>query len=173
MDDLMDILKLLVLPCRCYHDVIEEYFEHPTSYESEPFCNNQCSFCDGTYANMCGPVSKARLIALLTTSVFENGKVSAMSLLSMISSPSNKRVKEAIWRGKKDVTAGSVHALILMLIAANILHLSLEHDPSGHKVVPLRNVQVSLKKQYAHVGDDFETLSLFVESNWANITCAY
>ncbi len=163
MDDLMDILKLLVLPRRCYHDVIEERFEHPTSYESEPSCNNQCSFCDGTYANMCGPISKAPLIALLRTSVFENGKVSAMSLLSMISSPSNKSVKESIWRGKKDVTPGSVHALILMLIAANILHLSLDHEPSGQKVVPLRNVQLSLTKQYAHVGDDFETLSIFVE----------
>ncbi len=111
MDDLMDIFKLLVLPRCCYHNVIEEYFEHPTSYESEPSCNNQCLFCDGTYANMCGPISKARLIALSTISVVENGNVSAMSLLSMISSPSNERVKEAIWRGKKDVTAGSVHAL--------------------------------------------------------------
>ncbi len=170
----MDILKLLVLPNRCYHNILEEHFEHPSFYESEPSCNNQCSFCNGTtYANMCGPISKAHLISLLTTSVFENGKVSAMSLLSMISSPSNKRIQESIWHGKRDVTPGSVHALLLMLIAANILHLTLEHDPSGEKIVPLRNVQLSLTKQYAHVGDDFETLSIFVKSNWACITCAY
>jgi hypothetical protein len=173
MDNLMDILKVLVLPQRCYHDMIEERFEHPALYDSEPSCNNQCSYCDGTYADMCGPISKACLISLFTTNVFENGKISAMSLVSTISSPSNKRVKEAIWRGKKDVSAGNVHALLLMLIAANILHLSLDNDSSGQKIVPLSKVQISLKKEYAHIGDDFETLSLFVETNWAHISCAY
>jgi hypothetical protein len=60
-----------------------------------------------------------------------------------------------------------------MLIAANILHLSLDNDSSGQKIVPLSKVQISLKKGYAHIGDDFETLSLFVETNWAHISCAY
>ena len=43
MDNLMDILKVLVLPQRCYHDMIEERFEHPALYDSTPSCNNQCS----------------------------------------------------------------------------------------------------------------------------------
>jgi hypothetical protein len=60
-----------------------------------------------------------------------------------------------------------------MLIAAKILQLSLDQDSSGQKILPLSKVQISLRKEYAHVGDDFETLSLFVETNWARITCAY
>ena len=175
LDDLMDILNLLVLPSRCYHDVIEEHFEHPTLYDSTPSCNNNCSFCDGSYAILCGPISKAQLISLLTTNIFENGKVPAMSLLSTMSSPSNKRFKEAIWRGKKDVPAGNVHALILMLIASNILHLELDNKSSTSipTTSPMRSIQLALTKEYAHVGDDFETFSINIDSNWSKIPCAY
>ena len=172
-DDLMDILNLLVLPRRCYHDVIEEHFENPCSYESTPSCDSHCSFCDGTYVTLCGPISKAQLVCLLTTNIFENGKVYAMSLLSTISSPSNKQYKEAIWRGKKDVSAGSVHALILMLIAANIVQLELDNNSLQNDVPIMGRVQLALTKQYAHVGDDFETFSIYIDSTWAKIPCAY
>ncbi len=171
-NDLMDIL-LLVLPRRCYHDVIEQHFEHPGSYNSAPSCDGHCSFCDGTYVTLCGPISKAQLLCLLTTNIFENGKVSAMSLLSTISSPSSRRYKEAIWRGKKFVSAGSVHALILMLIASNIVQLELDSSLSVQKHVPMRSVQLSLTKQYAHVGDDFKTFLIYIDSTWAKILCAY
>lgn len=97
-----------------------------------------------------------------------------MSLLSTMASPSNKRFKEVIWRGKKDVPAGSVHALILMLIACNILHLELGNNPSTEtNLVPMRSIQLALTKQFAHVGDDFETFSIHIDSNWARIPCAY
>ncbi len=97
-----------------------------------------------------------------------------MSLLSIINSPSNRRYKEAIWRGKKDVSAGSVHALILMLIASNILHLELDNSVSlQNSSVPMRSVQLALTKQYAHVGDEFETFAIYIDSTWAKIPCAY
>ncbi len=93
-----------------------------------------------------------------------------------MASPSNKRFKEAIWRGKKDVSPGMVHALILMLIASNILHLELDdHNTSLllQTTTPMRRIQVAMTKQFAHVGDEFETFSIYIDSNWAKIQCAF
>ena len=119
MDELMDILTLLLFPQRCYHDAIERFFENPASYEPNPTCDNNCSFCTGSIMNVCGTVSKSQLISLLTTRVFDKGSVSAVSLVSLITSPSNKRVKAAIWGGKKNITAGNAHALICTIGITN------------------------------------------------------
>lgn len=169
MEHLMEILTLLVLPQQCYHDAIEHHFEHPTLYESNPSCGKRCSFCDGSYRHICGDVSNNHLISLLTTRVFEKGNVSAMSLISMINSPSNRRVKDAIWLGKKDVTPGNVHALILMLIASNIIHLHLPPSVSTQKLVPISKVEVSLTKQPSIADVEFETFALYLDSNWDRI----
>ncbi len=170
--NLMEILTLLVLPRRCYHDAIENHFENPATYESNPSCNNNCSFCDGSYINLCGTISKSNLITVLTTILFQKGMTNAMSLISMISSNANSRVKSAIWMGKKDVTPGNVHALLLMLIASNIIQLQLVDNatPSDAKnLILLRNVNAILTKQFAHADDEFEIFALHIDSNWAYI----
>jgi hypothetical protein len=89
---------------------------------------------------------------VLTTILFQKGITNAMSLISMISSNANSRVKSAIWMGKKDVTPGNVHALLLMLIASNIIQLQLVDNatPSDAKnLILLRNVNAVLTKQFA------------------------
>ncbi len=149
LGNLMEILTLLVLPRRCFHDAIENHFENPATYESNPSCNNNCSFCDGSYINLCGTISKSNLITVLTTIIFHNGVTNAMSLVLMISSNANSRVKSAIWMGKKDVTPGNVHALLLMLIASNIIQLELFDNatPSdANNLILLRNVNAVLTK---------------------------
>ncbi len=73
-----------------------------------------------------------------------------------------KRMKEAIWRGKKNITPGHAHALILMPIASNIIQ-------SNGEYIPLRDVQASLSKQFAHVDDEFETFSILIDDNWCRI----
>jgi hypothetical protein len=120
--------------------------------------------------NVCGTVSKSQLISLLTTRVFDKGSVSAVSLVSLITSPSNKRVKAAIWGGKKNITAGNAHALILMLIASKIVQLELPTKANTNtQHTPLRDVQVSLRKQFAHADDEFETFSILIDENWKYI----
>jgi hypothetical protein len=119
--------------------------------------------------DICGKVSKSQLISLLTTRVFDKGNVSAMSLVSMITSKSNKRTKAAIWGGKKSITAGNAHALILMLIASKMVQLELPMNANPREHTPLRDVQLSLRKQFAHVDDEFETFSLYIDENWTHI----
>ncbi len=169
LENLMDILSLLILPRGCYHDAIEKYFENPASYDSNPSCGSNCSFCDGSIMDICGKVSKSQLISLLTTRVFDKGNVSAMTLVSMITSKSNKRTKAAIWGGKKSITAGNAHALILMLIASKMVQLELPMNANPREHTPLRDVQLSLRKQFAHVDDEFETFSLYIDENWTHI----
>ena len=171
MDDLMDLLRFLVLPTSCYHDAIEKHFENPSSYDSDPSCDGNCSFCDGSINNICGgAVSKSQIISLLTTHVFDKGSVPALSLISMLTSPTNKRRKAAIWRGKTNILPGHAHALILMLLASNIIHLQLpESSEQRTGFTPLRDVHAGLSKQFAHIDDDFETFSILIDSNWAGI----
>ncbi len=169
MDDLMEILTLLVLPRGCYHNAIEKHFENPTTADPCSSCDNNCSFCDGSIMNICGKVSKSQLISLLTTRVFDKGDVSAMSLVSLITSKENKRIKAAIWGGKTSITAGNAHALILILIASKIVELKLPTKDNRNNFTALRDVQLSLRKQYAHVNDEFETFSIYIDDNWANV----
>jgi len=179
MDDLMDLLNFLVLPTSCYHDAIEKHFENPSTYESDPSCDGNCSYCYGSINNICGgTVSKTQITTLLTTQittlltthVFDKGSVSALSLITMLMAPKNRRTKDAIWRGKKNIMPGHAHALILMLIASNIIRLHLpENSGLDKEYIPLRDVQASLSKQFAHVDDEFETFSILIDDNWCRI----
>jgi hypothetical protein len=170
---LMFILKYPILPDDCYHLVIERHFENQTTGTLKDPCATQCSFCNGTYKNYCPRISKSQLIAVLTTQVLHKGFFSATSLVPMISSSENKRVKEAIWRGNANkVTPGQVHALILMLIAAKILKLQLPQQHHDTKqFLALKSVEIGLAKQFAFDDDEFETLSCYIDANWLGIPC--
>ncbi len=97
-----------------------------------------------------------------------------MSLIGRISLSKNKHIKQAIWRGMKpsQVNTGHVHALILMLIASGILELYLgTNNQEKSTFSPLKSILIGLAKEYANVGDDVETLSCNIDSNWHGIPC--
>ncbi len=94
------------------------------------------------------------------------GQILASSLIGLISSRDNKRNKEAIWMGKgKDVNAGQVHAMILMLLASIILVLHLPPNQDTTKYSAIKKVQIGLGKELAHDYDEFETFSCYVDSD--------
>jgi hypothetical protein len=166
--DLFAILRMLILPRQCYHEMVEQHFQRPSTYDGEATCNNNCSYCDGSYKSFCGRISKHQLISVLTTNIFEKGSITAMSLVGMISSKANKRIKQAIWKGNSNVTPANVHALVLMLLASNML--SLTAPPSlSEKHILLKTVQFALTKQFASNDDDFETFAVYIDSNWEGI----
>ncbi len=68
--DLFDLLRMLLLPQKCYHKIIEQKLERPSTYNGNATCNNNCSFCDGSYKLFCGLISKHQLISILTTQIF-------------------------------------------------------------------------------------------------------
>ncbi len=92
----------------------------------------------------------------------------------MISSPAKKRIKKAIWK-LANPSAGQVPALILMFIESGLMQLHMHHpcdsadDASKRKPVPLKNVHIALSKEYKHSGNEFETLSIHVDSRWVGI----
>ena len=171
-DELHSILRCLVLPEQCFHSLIENHFENPRRNDTKDGCNDQCSYCDGSYRNFGARLSKSQLIAVLTTHVFSKGLLPAMSLISRISSKENKLIKQAIWKGKGgQVNAGHVHTLELMLIASKILKLSVPPNSkeANNNKIPLKSIEIGLAKEYVNVGDDFKTLSIYVDANWEGI----
>ncbi len=166
---LFDILRMLILPRQCYHEMIEQHFERPSTYVGENSCNNNCSYCDGTYKSFCGTISKHQLISILTTSIFENGMITATSLVGLLSSKDKKRVKQAIWKGNANVSPGQVHALVLMLLASNLLTITAPSPLSTDKHTPLKSVKFALTKELASSADEFETFSLYNDSRWEGI----
>ena len=61
-NDILSVLRFLILPHECYHSVIESHFEDPTLSTPRDGCENNCSYCTGAYQNFCGRVSKRQLI---------------------------------------------------------------------------------------------------------------
>jgi hypothetical protein len=106
---------------------------------------------------------------ILTTRIFEKGSIPAMSFVAMISSKSNKRIKQAIWKGNANVMPGNVHALVLMMLATNILSITAPFSSTPENNVPLKSVQFSLTKQFAYTDDEFETFAINIDSNWEGI----
>ena len=44
---LFEVLNFMILPTRCYHEYLEEYFENPATYVTRGPCGNNCSYCTG------------------------------------------------------------------------------------------------------------------------------
>ena len=63
-----------------------------------------------------------------------------------------------------------MHALILMLITAKILELHLPQNLDSPKYIALKSIEIRLAKEYAHVGNDFETFSCHIDSKWHGIS---
>ena len=57
-----------------------------------------------------------------------------------------------------------------MLIAAKILELHLPKNSDNPKYFALKSIKIGLAKEYANVGDDFETFSCHIDSNWRGMT---
>ena len=74
---LFEVMKALMLPDRCHHEVLEEMFENPETCMSRGPCESLCSHWDGDYKSFSGTISKERLVAHLQTNVFDRGAVRA------------------------------------------------------------------------------------------------
>ncbi len=90
--------------------------------------------------------------------------ITATSLVGMLSSKDQKRVKQAIWKGNANVTPANGHALVLMLLASNLLTITAPSSSSADKHTLLKSMHFALTKELASDADDFETFSLYNDS---------
>ena len=172
--DLLEVLKCLVLPVRCYHDAIEEYFENPHTHVSRGGCGDYCSFCTKAYLDISGSISRLHLVSILTTHVFDKGPIRAEKLMSFFSAKAAQQYKKKIWRvAPTTVTPGQVHGLVLMLLAGKIIQARLTETGSNvkGKQLTIKNVEFILSKENAIDESDEEeeyeeVFSYNVDSNW-------
>ena len=173
--DLLNVLKTLVLPDRCYHDVIEEYFENPLTHVSRGACDGNCTFCTEAYKTLSGPISKSQLISTLTIHVFDKGPVPADKLLSFLSSKKSTQHKKNIWNAAPStITPGQVHGLVLMLVAGKIIHVRISAASNklrGQKQLTTKHLEFVLGKEVVTIdGEESEVFSYSVDSNWKLFT---
>jgi hypothetical protein len=115
----MAVVRFLVLPSRCYHISLEEYFEDPSIFFNREPCYTKCAFCLGEVAELTTTFRKDFLVSFLSTKVFLLGPVPVAKLIKCVG---NKKSKVFTTPGYK-LNQGVVHALVLQLIAAGILSI--------------------------------------------------
>jgi superfamily II DNA helicase RecQ len=126
--DLMDVLRLLLLPTECYHITLEAYFENP-NYEGvrEP-CHSKCSFCRADHLELTTTFRRAALVSFLSTKVFLQGPVTVAKLIKRLGDNKGKLFTTPVYK----LNQGVIHALVLQLLAAGILAIYvIDEDKEG------------------------------------------
>jgi hypothetical protein len=119
LKDLMDVLRFIFIPTRCYHVILEEYFEDPAVFLNREPCYTHCSFCRGELVAATTPFRRAFLVSLLSTKVFLLGPVPVAKLIKLLGDNKAKLFTTPAFRTNQ----GVVHALVLQLIASGILSI--------------------------------------------------
>jgi hypothetical protein len=113
------MIRFLLLPTRCYHITLEEYFEDPDVFFNREPCYTKCSFCRGEISEATTTFRRAFLVSFLLTKVFLLGPVPIAKLIKCLG---DNKSKVFTTPGYK-LNQGVVHALVLQLIAAGILSI--------------------------------------------------
>jgi hypothetical protein len=124
LKDLFQVLRFLVLPTRCYHVSLEEYFEDPTVFFNREPCYTKCSFCLGETRNSTTTFRRDILVSFLSTKVFILGPVTVPKLIKSVG---DNKSHIFITPGYK-LNQGVVHALVLQLVAVGILTINLADE---------------------------------------------
>jgi len=117
---MFEVLVVLVVPYKCQHALLEEYFANPNSTCQYTPCQSMCNFCSRGAVSLTGRINRARLCELLVG--FCAGKENTTAQLVKFI----KLNKTSIYH-KNDVPktiVGPIHAICLQLIAVRILELS-------------------------------------------------
>jgi hypothetical protein len=121
----MHVLQFLLLPMRCYHITLEEYFKDPEVMMNCEPCHTKCSYCTGDH-----PLAKhtfvrvSLIVSFLSTKVFLLGPVPVAHLIKSLG---NNKSKVFITPAYK-LNQGVVHALVLQLIAAGIVSINIADE---------------------------------------------
>ena len=161
---MFEVLVVLVVPYKCQHALLEEYFANPNSTCQYTPCQSMCNFCSRGAVSLTGRINRARLCELLVG--FCAGKENTTAQLVKFI----KLNKTSIYH-KNDVPktiVGPIHAICLQLIAVRILELSVldkKKDLVGTKGIVPAHVTVRL-------GIDNKEPRILKDSYWERI-CVY
>ena len=120
MDELLGVMKLLLLSTTCIHQQLEADFGNPYGDGQVlplPPCGSMCWVCShsGPLHPAVGRVSRANIIRALQV-VFLGGKVTATKVVEFVNDS-----REDIWELPQGAKMEDAHRLVLQLVAAEIL----------------------------------------------------
>ena len=123
LSQLAEVVEFLIIPSKCYHTVIEDYFERDEQPDKSG-CGSCCSFCLGENNDFTGKVYKKSILHVLLTKLFGKGKAPSCSeLISTLKSGKDK-IFHPVIMPKKNM--GQIHGLALQLLAKGIIGLDVE-----------------------------------------------
>lgn len=126
-NDLMEVLKLLVLPSSCIHVALERAFGCPGSIDAAP-CVNKCWYCDPNLGlGRDAKVVRAEIERVLRSN-FLRGSTTSDAVVCALHAG-----RVAIW-GDSKTTKNHAARLTLQLIAAGIIQFSVDR-PSGTAIL--------------------------------------
>ena len=120
---LFEVLKLIVIPTKCQHMMMEEYFENPLHRLEKQACGMMCSLCDYETTTM-GRINRGALQSCLIA-FFTYKCPTPLDLVKYI------KLHKLIIFQKDDVPnkfMGPVHALCFQLVSNRIINLVVHND---------------------------------------------
>ena len=149
LKEFYDVLQLMVLPTRCCHVVMENWFEKPlcpNDMESSGLpCVSKCSFCRWEHLDITKKFDRTALIDILLCSIFGVGKVTLSDFKKGLTEN-----LEVIYGGDKDyiktVTPSHIHGLALQLVAAQFVEpFVADESLVGDSKLNKKNIYLRLK----------------------------
>jgi len=133
LKQLNEVMVILFIPKKCYHEAIESYFE----WERDPdkkYCNDFCSKCNDAVPDFTKRVNKGNLKSLLCEKV-DGAKMTSREFIKLL-----KKEKSAIFH-EDDVPGkemGQIHGLCLQLVSAGIIAFEVTNQRLGLKKLQRR-----------------------------------
>jgi hypothetical protein len=165
LSSLFNVLDILVLPQRCQHVLMEEYFEHPERTDDRVACGSLCSYCRDLAGEEragwnVGGINRSFLADRLIY-FFNRNTASPASLIRFVKANKN-RILEGVAKGDKSMSA--VHAICLLLLRLRIIDI----DVKGVKKVGGTTTQdIGGKDVVLRLGITNDSMAILKDSVWA------
>ena len=115
---------MFTLPTKCYHQLLEEYFDNPLREDNQPntACNESddgmCSFCTSRYSHQFPKIKKTKeaVIDCLNMHAFNNGPCIPRKLNESL----NKDIEKIFTKGK-EMNNEQSEGLVLQMLAIGLI----------------------------------------------------
>ena len=123
LSQLAEVVEFLIIPSKCYHTVIEDYFERDEQPDKSN-CGSCCSFCLGENNDFTGKVYKKSILHVLLTKLFGTGKAPSCPELIKVLKSGKGKIFHPDNMPKRNM--GQIHGLALQLVGKGIICLDVD-----------------------------------------------
>ena len=150
LGELFTVLRFVVLPTKCYHVFLEEYFERPVrpntnETSARTNCGDNCSFCTTEHLSFTKQFVWDELRDVMYSCIFDEGPVTLAAFLKGLT----ENVDDIYGQDEelvKSLQPGNIHALALQLVAARFVEIFVDEAKLGTKDLNKKELKVKLVK---------------------------